>query len=77
MNAQGRFAGRVIWEIFLIVAGWGLVIASIVNFIAGNIGLGVVMVVGAGIAFALHASSLRRKPSSAYIEQHRRETDRT
>lgn len=76
MSAQGRFAARVIWEIILILAGWGLVIAAIIMFITGQVGLGVAMLVGAGIAFAVHASSLRRKASSGYIEQHRRETER-
>lgn len=76
MGAQGRFVARTIWEIILILAGWGLVIAAIVVFITGQVWLGVVMLVGAGIAFGLHASSVRRKPSSGYIEQHRRETER-
>lgn len=76
MGTQGRFAARVIWEILLNLAGWGLGIVAIAMFIAGQVGLGVVMLVGAGIAFAVHASSVRRKPSSGYIEQHHRETAR-
>lgn len=76
MSAQGRFAARFIWEILLVLAGWGLVIVAIVMFITGQVGLGVVMLVGAGIAFAVHASSMRRKPSSGYIEQNHRETAR-
>lgn len=76
MSAQGRFAAKIIWEILLVLAGWGLVIVAFVMFITGQVGLGVVMLVGAGIAFAVHASSMRRKPSSGYIEQHHRETAR-
>jgi hypothetical protein len=76
MSTQGRFAARIIWEILLVLAGWGLIIVAIVMFITGQVGLGVVMLVGAGIAFAVHASSMRRKPSSGYIEHHHRETAR-
>lgn len=74
MSAQTRFVARAIWEIVLILAGWGFVITAIVMFVNGQVGLGIGMLVAAGIAFAIHASSVRRKPSSGYIEQHLRET---
>mgnify|MGYP001235089882 CR=1 FL=1 len=76
MQAQYRLLTRTLFEIVFIVAGWVLLIASIISLVGGAQTAAGWLFLGCVVAFASHAISFKTKSSASYISEAQREGER-
>lgn len=69
MSVESRMITRASMESLLTLAGWGMGIAGVVMLFLGNPGAGVVLIVGAVVAFGVSAASSKRKTTGHYAAE--------